>query len=409
MIAEIVRLALKKKGGHVMFTVHRKELIEQIKQSFINNDVDLERCTILTVGKIAKRLTTLAKPTLIITDETHHSLAQTYKKIYDYYSDIPRLGFTASPWRMNGNGLGDVYESMIEGSDVKWLIDNKYLSPFKYYSINLIDDKKLKKSSTGDYSNRSIDEAIGNTIFGDVVKQYQELANGKQAIVYCHSIEFSKQIVKQFNEDGIKAKHADSKTPTKEREDIMNGFKNKEITILSNVDLISEGFNVPDCSVVIMLRPTESLVLDIQQSMRGMRYKPNKQSIIIDHVGNYIRHGLPDSPRKWTLENRSKKKSTNTESISITQCSECFGIVPSGHRLCPLCGFEFEIKSSEINEEKDTKLEEIKNNFNLETNYIVTKKVNDLKTYEELTAYAKAKRYKSGWIYHQAKLKKLIK
>lgn len=207
MIAEIVRLALLKTNGHVMFTVHRKELIEQIKQSFKENDVDLNRVTIMTVGKVANRLTTLTKPTLIITDETHHSLAATYKKIYDYYSDIPRLGFTASPWRMNGSGLGDVYESMVEGPDVKWLIDNHYLAPFKYYSVNLIDDDKLKKSSTGEYSNKSNDEAIGNTIFGDVVKQYQELAKGKQAIIYCHSIEFSKQIVEQFNNAKIKEKH----------------------------------------------------------------------------------------------------------------------------------------------------------------------------------------------------------
>lgn len=97
VIAEIARLALLKSQGQVMFTVHRKELVEQIKGSFKANDVDLSRCTIMTVGKIAHRLDKLPKPTLIITDETHHSLAKTYKKIYEYYSDVPRLGFTASP------------------------------------------------------------------------------------------------------------------------------------------------------------------------------------------------------------------------------------------------------------------------------------------------------------------------
>ncbi len=232
-----------------MFTVHRKELIEQIKRSFQDNDVDLNRCTVMTVGKIASRLDSLPKPTLIITDETHHSLAKTYQSIYEYYSDVPRLGFSASPWRMNGKGLGNVYDSMVEGPSVEWLIKNNYLAPYKYYSVKLVDDEKLKRSSTGDFTNKSIDYAIGRTIFGDVISTYKKVADGKQAIVYCHSIEFSKYIAEQFNKAGIKAAHADSKTPTKEREQIMSNFKKGILQVISNVDLISEGFNVPDCSV----------------------------------------------------------------------------------------------------------------------------------------------------------------
>src|SRR5699024_249331 len=127
-------------------------------------------------------------------------------------------------------------------------------------------------------------------------------------IVYAHSIEFSKKVAQEFNEAGISAEHADSKTPAKEREKIMSDFKTGKIKVLCNVDLISEGFDVPDCTVVIMLRPTESLVLDIQQSMRCMRYKPNKKATIIDHVANYTRFGLPDTPRTWSLEGRPKKE-----------------------------------------------------------------------------------------------------
>jgi len=102
VIAEIARLALLKSQGQVMFTVHRKELVEQITQSFKANEVDLSHCTVMTVGKVAHKLGEIPKPTLIICDESHHSLAKTYKKIYDYYSDVPKLGFTASPWRLSG-------------------------------------------------------------------------------------------------------------------------------------------------------------------------------------------------------------------------------------------------------------------------------------------------------------------
>lgn len=401
VIAEIARLT-QLKGGQVMFTVHRKELVEQIIQSFKANGVNTDNCTIMTVGKIANRLDKLPKPSLIITDETHHSLAKTYKKIYEYYSDVPRLGFTASPWRLSGQGLGDVYDTMVEGPTVEWLIDNHYLAPYNYYSVKLINDNELKKSSTGDFTNKSIDDAVGKTIFGDVVKTYQEKINGQKTIVYAHSIEYSKLVVQQFNNAGIKAAHADSKTPAKEREHIMEDFRTGKIQVLSNVDLISEGFDVPDCTAVIMLRPTESLVLDIQQSMRCMRYRPNKTATIIDHVANYSRFGLPDSKRYWTLKDRNKtRKKSNTDSIAIKQCPKCFFVMKGSPSICPNCGESIKPDSVEMDVKKDVNLQVI-------TNYIVTKKVSELHSYKELQEYAKAKNYKNGWVYYQAKTRGLL-
>ncbi|SON70898.1 conserved protein of unknown function [Latilactobacillus sakei] len=410
VIAEIARLTTLK-GGRVMFMVHRQELINQIMESFKANSVDLNLCTVMTVGKIRNRLDSLPVPNLIITDETHHSLAKTYRDIYEHYANVPRLGFSATPWRLNGKGLGDVYDAMIEGPDVQWLIDNHYLAPFDYYSVNLIDESKLSKSSTGDYSNKSIDEAVGHTIYGDVVKTYRDKVDGQQAIVYAHSIAFSKQIAKQFRDAGINAAHCDSKTPQRERDKIMTDFKKGTLKVLSNCDLISEGYNVPDCSCVIMLRPTESLVLFIQQSMRCMRFKPGKQATIIDHVANYTRFGLPNTPHKWTLADREKKKkSTNTAvETPIKQCAFCFAVIPAQSKNCPLCGHEVEIVQTEIKVDETARIEKIESNFRLQADYIVTKKISELKSYEELKAYAKARGYKQGWIYFQAKNKGLIK
>ncbi|MCT3532269.1 DEAD/DEAH box helicase [Latilactobacillus curvatus] len=410
VIAEIARLTTLK-GGRVMFMVHRQELINQIIGSFKANSVDLNLCTVMTVGKIRNRLDKLPRPNLIITDETHHSLAKTYRDIYDYYANVPRLGFSATPWRLNGKGLGDVYDAMIEGPDVQWLIDNHYLAPFDYYSVNLIDESKLSKSSTGDYSNKSIDEAVGHTIYGDVIKTYRDKVDGQQAIVYAHSIVFSKQIAQQFRDAGINAAHCDSKTPQRERDKIMTDFKKGTLKVLSNCDLISEGYNVPDCSCVIMLRPTESLVLFIQQSMRCMRFKPGKQATIIDHVANYTRFGLPNTPHKWTLKDREKKKkSTNTTvDTPIKQCAFCFAVIPAQSKNCPLCGHEVEVVQTEIKVDETARIEKIESNFRLQADYIVTKKISELKSYEELKAYAKARGYKQGWIYFQAKNKGLIK
>lgn len=406
VIAEIARLTVKK-GGYVMFMVHRKELVEQITDSFKENNVDLSHCTIMTVGRVKNRLGKLPKPTLIITDETHHSLAKTYRSVYKFYLKVPRIGFTASPWRMNGKGLHTIYESMVKGPSVKWLIKNKYLAPYEYYSVNLVNSDKLRKSSTGDYTNKSMDEAVGKTIFGDVIATYKKVANGQQAIVYAHSIEYSKLVANSFNQTGIKASHVDSKTSSTERAQIMNDFKTGKIKIICNVDLISEGFNVPDCSTVILLRPTASLVLFIQQSMRSMRYKPNKRAIIIDHVANYSRFGLPDDDFDWTLDDREKKRNGRKDDApAIKTCDRCFRVVPAQSKICPFCGFEFEIEATEMQEDKNAKIEKI-GEFKMVADYKNVKygkmKVSDAKNVEDLYAIAKAKGYKPGWAYMNAK------
>lgn len=411
VIAEVARLTVEK-GGIVMFMVHRKELVRQIKESFEQQEVDLSRCIVQTVGKIVHRLRVLPKPTLIICDEAHHSLASTYQKIYDYYADVPRLGYSATPWRLNGKGLHDVYDTMVLGPTIDWLIEHHYLAPYKYFSVKLVDDSKLKKSSTGDYTNKSMDEAVGKTIFGDVIKTYEDKAPGEQAIVYCHSVAFSKQTAQAFRDAGISAEHADSKTPTHERDRIMNDFKHGKIKVLCNVDLISEGFDVPDCSVVIMLRPTESLVLFIQQAMRCMRYKPGKLAIIIDHVANYTRFGLPDDEHDWTLADRKKRKKNKNDAPAVRVCTFCYSVIPAAAKVCPICGEAIEKSQSEIEQDNSVKLERIHSNLDMKTDYNMVRygrmKPEEAQTMEDLYGIAKARHYKPGWAYFQGKQRGLI-
>lgn len=413
VIAEIARLTTEK-GGQVLFVVHRQELVEQITESFKKQDVNLDQCTIMTVGKAKNRLGKFPKPNLIITDESHHSRANTYQKIYEYFKGVPRLGFTATPWRMNGKGFEDIYQSMVKGPTVKWLIENQKLAPYTYYSVNLADADKLHFSSNGDFSSKSIDDALGKTIFGDVIKTWKRVADGRKTILYAHSRKYSYQVAQKFCDAGIEAVHCDSKTPQKEREQIMNDFKNGKIKILCNVDLISEGFNVPDCSCVIMLRPTASLVLDIQQSMRCMRYVPNKQAIIIDHVGNCYRHGLPKTPHDWTLADRKRKKRrrANSMSMPIKTCPFCYAVMPVQCKVCPQCGAEIPVENSEMKEERDAKIVEV-DQFKFVTDYKKTRyaqmKAEEAATVEDLYEIAKARGYKPGWAYVQAKKRGMLR
>lgn len=408
VIAEIAKLATNKKNN-IMFLVHRKELADQIADTFRQHEVNDRYVTIMTVGKVANRLGQLPHPSIIITDETHHSRASTYRKIYDYYNDAIRLGFTATPWRMSGKGFLDIYDVMVEGQSVDWLIDNNFLAPYDYYAPTLADMDKLKKSSTGDYTKQSMDESV-KAIYGDVVSHYNKLAAGEKSIVYAHSIEASKRMALEFQQAGINAVHADSLTPPKERTEIMSGFKEGTIQVLCNVDLISEGFNVPDCSCVIMIRPTASLVLYLQQAMRSMRYQPNKQAVIIDHVGNYLTHGLPNTEHVWTLEDiekSSKKKDRPEDLISLTSCPHCFAVIESGSNPCPLCGIEIVIESKEL-EVVDAELNKI-DQLSFQTDYrairlkkeYAQKEVSELNTIEDFYLYAKSRGYKDSWIKFQ--------
>lgn len=409
VISEIARLTVKK-GGHVLFFVHRQELVKQIKDSFKQQGVDLNHCTIMTVGKVANRLKILPKPNLIIVDESQHSRAKTYLKIFGYYNDVPRLGFTGSPWRLSGKGFKDIYSAMIEGPTTKWLIEHHKLAPFTVYGYQLGNKDLLKKSSTGDYTSKSMDDFTKSIIHGDIVKSWLKFAKDRKTIIYCHSTSFSKIVAQEFRSAGINAAHTDAKTPSNERNKIMDSFKQGQIKVLCNVDLVSEGFNVPDCSCVVLLRPTESLVVYLQQSMRAMRYQPHKQAIIIDQVGNFERFGLPDTDYKWTLEDREKhprKDSGSTEGLQIKTCPDCFAVIKAECVKCPICGHDFSIEIRKIKQKKDQELRAIKaEKFHIDL--IAKKKVSELTSFKELTMYAKAKHYKNGWAWHMAKRKGFI-
>lgn len=402
IIANIAKLATDK-HNQIMFMVHRKELVEQITNTFNKVGVNLHYATIMTVGKIVHRLNTLPKPTLIITDETHHSLAKQYQKIYSFYKTALRLGFTATPWRLSGKGLHDIYDDMIEGPSVQQLIDDHHLAPENVYGFDSGNAKLLKRSSTGDFTKKSLKEFDQSIIMGDIIENWLKYAKNRKTIIYCNSIEFSKKVVAEFNNNDITAMHVDSNTPKSNRENIMNDFRTGKITILSNVDLISEGFDVPDCSCVVLLRPTKSLVLYIQQAMRCMRYQPNKRAVIIDQVANFKRFGLPEDPRKWTLDDRQKY----IKKVEIKTCPNCFAVfnpLKMKHGECPYCGFQINeiIENSgggrsELEVDKTIKLHLIKQAP------ILKKDINELDSYSELLDYAKAKGYKEGWAYYQAK------
>jgi len=189
VISEMARLTVEK-GGFVLFLVHRRELVNQIKKSFTENEVKKDNYIVTTMGTAANRLTIMTKPSLIIFDESHHVLAKTYQDIIGFYSDVPRIGFTATPWRMNGRGFRGTYDTMVQGKSVQWLIDHGNLAPETIYApASLIDPTKLSKATTKDYTDKEITQSIKTGMLGSVVESYQKLGKNGQAILYAHNRE----------------------------------------------------------------------------------------------------------------------------------------------------------------------------------------------------------------------------
>lgn len=386
------------KGNRVLFLVHRKELCQQIRDTFRACKVDMNLCSVEMVQTVSRKVTKISKPKLIITDEAHHCYSASYLKIYDYFYDVIRLGFTATPIRMGDGGLGKVFDVMVQSVTTKWLIENGFLSPYEYYSVKLIntEDVHVKR---GDFDTREVAELVEqNFVYGETLKNYEKLAKGKKTIIYCATIEQSKETIKKFQDSGYKAAHIDGTTPQGQRTRLVEQFRENQINILSNVDLFGEGFDIPDCECVILLRPTKSLTLFIQQSMRSMRYKQGKTAIIIDHVGNVYEHGLPDQEREWTLKAKQQKEK---ETIKIKECDNCYKVIPRADKVCKHCGYLFPVNEVE-QAEKETLDLELKRITAAE---ILAAKpyayVDGLYSFEELVQFQKAKKYRFQWVLRQ--------
>lgn len=420
IMAEIARRTTSK-GNHVLFFVHRKEIVTQVIQTFKQQGVNMDLCTVGMVQTITRHVDDINVPALILVDEAHHVLAESYMRIVNRFPKAVKLMFTATPYRLNGQGFDKVADGLIEGKQVQWLIDHHRLSKVDYYAPKAINEKLLK-TQNGDFSNKSISEAIKPKIYGDAVKNYKKIAAGTNAIAYCHNVESARKLADEFNKNGITAVEVDGSTNPNERDRIITDFKNGKIKVLTNVELFTEGLDLPGVDTVIQMRPTQSLSLFLQFAMRSMNYRAGKVAKIIDHVGNVERFGLPTQDRHWTLKTvkRHKGKAKKEDVQPTVTCSKCFGTFFGG-KICPYCGAAIEVNSSVIEVDESAELTKVAARKKERTirlqklmdaevdKNILGKTPGQLKNMAEIKAYAKLHGYKSGWVYYQAKNKGLIK
>lgn len=422
-MAEIARRTTEN-NNHVMFLIHRREVLDQAVKTFKNQAVNPDLLTAGMVQTLTRRVNKLPVPDVILVDEAHHALAKSYQNILNKFPKAIILLFTATPHRTGRMQLDQIADDIIVGQSIHELTEKGFLAPFKYFQPpSDFDEKSLKRGSTGDYTAESMQEAMSTKIFGHIVKQYKRIASGKQAVVYTYSVDSAIKIATEFNSAGISAIEVDGTTSKEKRDRAVQEFKSKQLQILVNVNLFTEGVDLPNVDCVIMARPTASLALYLQFSMRCLNPRPGKTAIIIDHANNFKKFGYPDDDRDWKLAIKSGKQKSKTllkdPGLSIVTCDYCFAVVKAADvkdGKCPICGKPIKVHKAkpvsdvDLIEATRARQERIKKIIQdrVMTN-VVDKSVSELKSMSELVAYGKLHGYKPGWAYFMAKKKGIFK
>lgn len=393
------------KGIKVFILVHRQELLNQSSRSLDALGVrhglirpgypeaSMLPVQVASVQTLARRLArTHYQPGLIIVDEAHHATAGTWRKILDRFPQSKVLGVTATPCRTDGQGLTDIFDCMVEGPTVKELIDMGFLCKPKVYGPPHAIDLQGVKRRGGDYDAKDLSDRVDRPrITGDVIGHYRKLAHQQPAIAFCVSVAHAQHVAADFCSAGYKAMCLDGSMPDAARRAAIEGLANGSIHVLTSCDIISEGTDIPTVSVAVLLRPTQSTGLFLQQVGRALRPAPGKEyALILDHAGNCMRHGMPDEDREWDLKGQPKTSKKQTDGPVIKQCEKCYHVYRPAPR-CPNCGHAPDVRERKI-EHQDGELIEI-----TEIQRQKRQEVGQARTLEALLEIARRRGYNPAW------------
>jgi DNA repair protein RadD len=411
-------------GKKVLFLAHRRELITQcsskldafgIKHGIIMAgssaefwyDVQVASIDTLRSRSITNKHEELPKADLVIIDEAHRCLSNTYLKLIKLYKDAHILGLTATPVRSDGRGLGHIFSDMVQAPSIGWLIKQGSLVKATYYAPTIPDLKGIQ-SSMGDYNSVQLAERMDNPqLVGDVISSWKKIAQGKKTIVFATSVSHSMNLAESFVDMGIRAAHIDGTTDHDERERVLSEFNSGTIQVICNCMVLTEGFDCPPAEVCVLARPTKSLGMYIQMVGRVLRPHPGKEhATIIDHSGAVYMHGFVEDEVKWSLDPKKplsiqERKEQRDKEETMIICDGCFTAY-SGSNICPKCGHVAEKKSKYV-EVIDAELGWVD-----KATRTVKKKLTYAPEFREefysmLLGYCAMRGYSTGWAFHTYK------
>ena len=347
-----------------LWLAHRKELVVQAAKTLHGHGL---YTGIIKAGYVPNRMATVQvasiqtlarrnKPEidLIVYDEAHHAMADSSQKILDLYPNAMVVGLTATPFRLDGRGLGDIFGAIVAPTTTAELCDRGILHrPLVWCSQS--PDMKGVKITAGDFNTKQAAERTNTTVItGDIVSHWHTHAVGVKTVCFAVNVEHSRSIVAAFQAAGVTAEHLDGSMPgdspremaERERTGHTRGTTRDAVlarlasgvtTIVSNCMVLTEGWDLPALGCAIIARPTASLNLHLQTIGRIMRSCEGKTGcIVLDHAGNHHRHGLVTRPLRYSLESR---KAADSEPLGLRRCGKCGLYFETTVFACPACGW----------------------------------------------------------------------
>jgi len=401
---------MKKKS--VLLLAHRNTILRQIHKKLKEFEIyhgiiapgypHLNyRIQVASVHTMIKRLKKYSRDTfsLIIIDEAHHIAANTWKTITEYFYTAKLYGATATPIRLDMQGLGNFFETMVIGPSYQYLCDMGFLSK-PYYKIPDHIDLSDIKSTMGDWNKKQLNQKMDKRcITGNAIEFYKKYADKKPALGFCVSINHAEHVAEQFVKAGYKSKIIHSKLNETQNIKTIEELKNGVIDIVFSCDKIGEGADIPNVEAIILLRPTQSLTINHQQVGRGSRIMPGKDKfVVIDSAGNCEYHGLIYWPIKWKLT--TTKFQPKIKAVKI--CQYCFAPYYANLSKCPDCGM-----SNKSNGKRKTEPIVRKGNLKEIDYRTLNQEIRNADNIVDLKKIGDKMNYNSNWAYHMWRQREL--
>lgn len=407
--AEIIRSAVAK-GNRVWFLAHLKEILDDTCSRLERADIaygkimagarsEPHRDVQVVSVQTAVRRRDLKRPDLIIVDECHLAVASTYRAVFEMCGNPLLLGLTGTPCRLDGRGLGEMFDCIVPTCSTGDLIQEGLLATIKYYAPSRPDLTTVHMRA-GDYARDELEDVVDQPmITGDAVKHYRKMCHNRPAVAFCVSIKHAEHVADSFRRAGYRTIAVSGESSKQERKDALDGLRSGSIDVVCNAQLWVAGVDVPGIECIILLRPTKSLTFYLQAIGRGLRLADGKRHCtVLDHAGCVFEHGMPDIQREWSLEGRKKKK--KSDAPAVKQCPMCFGVHEPAP-VCPMCGHIYTTIQRNGPQQVDGELVEftMREAAALERREVKDKKREQAaaKSLPELEAIAHQRGYKPGW------------